>query len=221
MEYGMRHQLARILFWLSILAAVASAVIIAANIQVVPPTALIGITGAVFGLSVVLGGEVIAAGQPKQYVVKGAVVRGEVEVRAGLADLALDSGKPDRVATLHHGPLGKPKLKVEDGMASLRLANGLIPNIAQWDAKLAPNVLWDIDAKSSLGELSLDLSHLRVERVIAETGWGKIEVKVPTRGYTQLFLVSGAGDVIVHIPDEVGARFVITTGTLATVSITN
>src|SRR5687767_6773429 len=97
-SYGLRHHLARIIFWLSVLAGIASLVAIFANIPLLPPAAMFGLTAAAFGLSTLLGGEVIAGPQPKLYTVKGAVVRGEIEVRAGLADFALESGKPDRVA---------------------------------------------------------------------------------------------------------------------------
>jgi hypothetical protein len=219
--YGLRHHLARIIFWLSILVGIAALVVIFGRVQILPAAVLIGLTGAAFGLSALLGGEIIAGPQPKQYTVKGQVVRGDLSVRAGLTDFTLEMGKPDRVATLHHGPLGKPKLAVQDGIATLKLANGLIPNIARWDAKLATNVLWDIDARTSLGELSLDLSGIRVERVIAQTGWGKLDVTLPTRGYTQLFLTSSAGEITIRIPDEVGARFVIERGSLATLTIQN
>lgn len=220
-SYGLRQHLARIIFWVSVLVGIAALVVIFGRVQLLPSAVLLGITGAAFGLSMLLGGEIIAGPQPKQYTVKGQVVRGEVVVRAGLADFMLETGKADRVATVHHGPIGKPKFKVEDGVASLRMANGLLPNIARWDAKLATNVLWDIDAKSSLGELALDLKQLRVERVIAESGWGKIDVTLPTRGYTQMFFTIGAGEMIVRVPDEVGARFVITQGALATITIEN
>lgn len=220
-SYGLRHHLARIIFWISILAGIAALVVIFGRVQILPAAVLIGLTGVTFGLSALLGGEVIAGPQPKQYTVKGQVVRGEISVRAGLADFALETGKPDRVATIHHGPIGKPRFAVEDGVATLRLANGLLPNIARWDAKLATNVLWDIDARTSLGEMSLDLSGLRIERVVAQTGWGKLDVILPTRGYTQLFLTTGAGEITITVPEDVGARFVITQNNLATLTIEN
>src|SRR5688572_7868422 len=108
-SYGLRHHLARIIFWISIVVGIAALVLIFGRVQLLPAPMLIGLTGAAFGLSALLGGEIIAGPQPRQYTVKGQVVRGELSVRAGLADFALETGKADRVATIHHGPLGKPK----------------------------------------------------------------------------------------------------------------
>ena len=219
--YGLREQLARIVFWIAILIAIAGLIATLTGAVLIPPPAWIGGALALIGLSVILAGEVIAGGQPRPYTVRGQVVQGEATVRAGLADVSIESGSIDRVASIRHGPLGRPRFSVEDGIAYLKLANPLIPNISQWEAKLALNVLWSIDARSSLGTLSLDLTKLRVERVIAETGMGKIFVKCPIRGFTQIYLGTGMGEIEVILPDSVGARFQIKPGGLGTVQIDN
>jgi hypothetical protein len=220
-SFGMRHVVARFLFWIALIAGIAGIGMTFAGAQLVPSAVLIGVPLAVLGLSILLGGEIIAGGAPRTYAVRGQVVRGDLIARTGPADLAVGSGGIDRVASMRHGPLGKPKFTVEDGVANLRMTNTLLPNIAEWEAKLAGNVLWDIDARSGLGTLSLDLTNLRIERVVAHSSLGRVEIKCPSRGFAQLFLSAGVGEIDLTIPVHVGARVMITHGALSDVEILN
>ena len=218
---GMRQGVARFLFWIALILGIAGIGMTFAGMRMVPPAVLIGAPLAALGLSILLGGEIIAGGAPRTYAVRGQVVRGDLVARTGPADLMVSSGGIDRVASMKHGPLGKPKFTIEDGVANLRMSNSILPNIAEWEAKLAGNVLWDIDARSGLGTLSLDLTNLRIERVVAHSSLGRVEIKCPSRGFAQLFLSAGLGEIDLTIPEHVGARVMITRGALSDVEILN
>lgn len=218
---GLRRSLAQLLVWVTLLILIAGLGTTLAGLRLIPPGLWIGGTLAGLGLSTLLVGELVAGPLPKPFTARGQVVRGELIVRAGPADLTVSVCGADRIATVRHGPLGRPKFAVQDGVAQLKMSNGLIPSITQWQADLARNVLWDLDLRSGLGELVADLSHLRVERVAARTGMGRIEITCPTRGYSQMTLRAGAGDIEVRIPENVGVRLQIRHGELATLRIDN
>jgi hypothetical protein len=218
---GLRFSLARLLFWLGGLALLGGVASLAAGIRILPPELLIGAALTAFGLNTLLAGELLAGPEPRYFTVRGQVVRGEAIVRAGLADLTVGRCGIDRVANMKHGPLGKPKFSVIDGVANLRMANGLVPNIAQWEANLATNVLWDLDVRSSLGGMMLDLSALRMERVVARSGLGRMEIRCPERGFAQLFLRTGIGEIEVTLPEETGARIFVEEGGLGTLRVEN
>jgi hypothetical protein len=126
------------------------------------------------------------------------------------------------VATTRYGPIGRPHFTAEDGVADLRLKGSILrPNIARWQADLAGNVLWDIDARSSLGDLVLNLVDLRIEQVSAATMFGRLAIACPARGYVQIDLRSAFGVIEVRVPPDVGARVTVERGELSTLSIKN
>lgn len=207
------------LFWGGLLLAVAGAVLFAVPAVAVPAPVVLGGGLAALGLSLLLAGEVIAGPAPRSYAARGQVVRGQVAITAGLANVVLRGGLSERVAAVTFGPFGKPQIGVEEGVARVHLASPrLRPSIAGWRAELASNVLWDLEAKSSLGSLSLDLSELRLERVSAQTWMGKLSVVCPeTRGRTEIALKTVVGTIEVIIPEGVGAQVTVVHGSLGTV----
>ncbi|MBN1430219.1 MAG: hypothetical protein JXB07_17755 [Anaerolineae bacterium] len=183
-----------------------------------PGFMLIGGSFVVLGLNTLMGGDLIAGPEPRSFTARGAVVRGRLEARTGLCDLVVGKCGSDRVATTHYGPLGKPGFEVRDGVAYLRLAQAAFqPNVTRWQADLATNVLWDVEARSFIGEMLLDLSDLRLEEVIAGTTLGYIHVTCPTRGYVRMSLTSVCGEIEIKVPPQVGVKIVIKPGALATV----
>lgn len=174
-----------------------------------------------WGANVLLGGELVVGREPRLFTARGQVVRGEVKIRAGLCDLAIGDCPIDRVASLRHGPMGQPSFGIKDSVARLALRQPAIPNITQWQAGLASNILWDVEARSSLGDLSLNFTSLRLERVYVQTWAGRVTLLCPLRGYAEIRIRSGIGDIEIHIPEEVGAHFEIKHGELGRVWIDN
>ncbi len=219
----LRRRLSQGLWWIGLALIAAGLLGLFASVHMpVPIPVLIGAGVTALGLNILLSGDLVVGSEPRVFTARGQVVRGELLARAALSDLVVSSGPNDRVASVRYGPIGRPDFHAESGVAHLRLRGGLLrPNIARWQADLASNVLWDIDARSSLGDLVLNLRDLRLERVTARTLAGRLAVNCPTRGYVQMRLKTGIGIVEVRIPPEVGVQVAIRRGELATVTIKN
>lgn len=217
------RRLARLLGWLGLLltAAGAGMQVLALSSGRVLAETLIGGGVATLGLGVLLGGELILGPPLRLFSARGEAVRGEVVARAVLCDLTLSGGLDDRLASVRFGPFGRPFFRAASGMATLRLINGLRPNLAPWEVALAGNVLWDVDVRSTLGDLTLDLGGLRLEHVTARTALGRLRVRAPLRGYVQMHLRSAMGVIEVDIPPQVAAQVTLRTGALAAVTIHN
>lgn len=212
------------LFWAGLtLTLLGVVMLIVPSLRVISHELVLGAGLAALGLNILLGGDIVAGRAPRTYTARGQVVRGRVEIDAGLADVLLDAGSGDRVATVTFGPRGRPKISVEEGVAAIRLAGTRFPpNITRWQANLAGNVLWDLDAQSTLGNLTLDLSKLRLDRVSARTTLGKLTVVCPvTRGCTELHLKTGLGSVEIIIPEAVGASVTVKQGAFGMVQQKN
>jgi hypothetical protein len=184
--------------------------------------ALIGVGLAALGVNMILGGELVAGPEPRGFSARGDVARGYLDVAAGLCDLLVRTGPSNRIAAVRYGPVGRPEFTVEGGVARLRLASQpLRPNITRWEGNLADNILWDVQARSSLGHLRLDLREMRLQNVTAHTSLGAIRVVCPLRGFVTMELSSFAGDVEVIVPVGVGARVTVEPGPLATFTLKN
>jgi len=193
------------LFWGGVLLSAAGAVLFA--LPAPPAPVVLGAGLAALGLSLLLAGDVVAGPAPRSYSARGQVVRGRVDIAAGLSN------------AVTFGPFGRPQVTVEEGVAHVRLASPrLLPSLATWRAELAGNVLWDLDVRSSLGGLLLDLRSLRLERVSARTWMGRLRVICPeTLGHTEIELKTTLGTIEVIIPEGVGAQVTVSHGSLGTV----
>jgi hypothetical protein len=144
-------------------------------------------------------------------------VRGVLEIRAGWSDVAVGEGPIDQIASIQYGPFGKPDFSFEEGVAHLRL--GRTRPFGRWGADLASNVLWDVRARSAVGDLALDLSGLRIEEVRARCGPGRLTVHCPSRGFARLALHTTLGQIEVVLPPEVGVRLRVQANRLSTVRV--
>jgi hypothetical protein len=86
---------------------------------------------------------------------------------------------------------------------------------------LAGNILWDVEISSSLGDLTLNLTDLRLEFVKAQSRFGRISLVCPKRGYAQVNLRNRLGDIEIVIPPETGIRLIIKAGKLSNLDIKN
>jgi hypothetical protein len=102
------------------------------------------------------------------------------------------------------------------------LTNALLrPNVTLWRTDLASNVLWDVVARSSLGNLRLNLGGLRLERVEAHTWGGRLSLTCSDRGYVEIQLSTRIGEIEVTVPPDTGAEIVVESGVLGTVTSRN
>jgi hypothetical protein len=220
-ETAFTRRLAQITWWVGLVSLATGLAMPALRVRF-PVGIPVGVGVAALGVHILLAGEITTGPVPRSFTVRGPVVRGQVEVRAGLCNFALGACPTDRIATVRYGPFGEPGFEVREGIAYLQLRNPLHrPNIAQWRADLASNVLWDAEVRSWLGDLTLDLSALRVEHLVARTGLGYLKVTCPQRGYTRMHLRTGLGRVELCIPPSVEARLAVKQGQLATLTVKN
>jgi hypothetical protein len=217
----LRRRIARPLFFISVLLFVAALALYLLNTPVYPGFLLgLGILG--LGLNVLLGGDIIIGAVPRQFVAKGNVVRGKAVIKAGLCDLALTHGSNSRVATVRSGPVGKPQFAIRDGVAYLQVTQPrLLKNIANWEAGLATNILWDLNLSSGLGDMVLDLSQLRVGYAAVRTRSGHVVLRLPNRGAASIDITAGMGEVEIALPPDVGARITVPPKELVNVRVEN
>ncbi|MCC6904920.1 MAG: hypothetical protein IT326_03690 [Anaerolineae bacterium] len=215
------RKLAQVLWWIALACFAGALIALLIRTGPVVSTWLAGIGLVLLGVNILLGGEVIAGPMPRLFIARGQVVRGVLEAHCGPADLNLGDCPGDRVAVVRSGPMGRPFYEAQDGMAVLRISQPPLPNPTAWQAGLAGNVLWDIDAQAGIGNLALNLTDLRLETVNARTGPGRLTVLCPARGYTRLALRSGSGDIEVVIPEGIGAKIEVSKGRLGTLRIRN
>lgn len=211
------------LFWGGLaLAALGGVMFAVPALQLIPPALPLGLGLAALGVNVLGRGELTAAPPPRSFTARGQVVRGTFTAAAGLCDLILSETVGERIAQVQFGPAGEPDFAVEDGVARLALEAPRFPPAANdWRADLASNVLWDVDARASLGHLLMDLRDLRLERASARTSLGRIHVALPQRGYAEISLRSTMGEIEVTIPDGVGVEATVRGGRLSTVTVEN
>ncbi len=174
------------------------------------------------GINVILARDLSSARPTRSFTARGQVVRGELHSRAGLSDLSIGVCDTDRVAQTRYGPFGMPEFDFRDGIAYLFMNRQPVStNVSYWRADLAGNILWDLDVRSSIGNLTLDLGSLRLENVTAHSTMGRISVNCARRGYPTIDLKTGMGEIEVHVPVGVGARITVTRGRLATFNVEN
>jgi len=217
----MRRVLALVLFWTAVLLAVAGGLTAAVGLPV-PPGVLLGAALATLGLNVLVGGDLIVAPEAKPFSVKAQVSRAVLDIAAELPDVEVQANTDyERLATVRALAGGGPNLEVVDGVAHLRLAQSpaWIPGAANWQARLATNVLWDVKARSLLGHLTVDLSGIRADRVDLRSLLGGVHVTCPRRGRPRVELETWLGDLVVVVPRDVGARVTVEPGRLAHVNL--
>lgn len=218
----MRRVLALVLFWTAVLLAVAGGLTTAFGLLGLPLGVWLGAALMTLGLNVLVGGDLIVAPDAKPFSVKAKVSRAVLDIAAELPDVEVRANNDyERLATVRAMAGGGPNLEVVEGVAHLRLAQSSpwIPGAANWQARLATNVLWDVKARSLLGHLNVDLSGIRVDRVALKSLLGGVHVTCPRRGRPRIELETWLGDLVVVVPSEVGARVKVEPGRLAHVNL--
>jgi len=212
-----KRRFLRVLWALGALATVGGIAAGLAGLAMPAPLIIVGAGLALLGLNGLVAGDWLVGPPPKPFTARGQVVRGVVEIHAGWSDVAVGDGPIDRIASVTYGPFGKPDFAFEEGVAHLRLRR-MLP-FSRWQADLAGNVLWDVRARSTVGDLMLDLSKLRIEEVRARCGAGRLTVRCPSRGFARLALHTTLGQIEVIIPPEVGIRLRVQATRLAAIRI--
>ena len=75
-----------------------------------------------------------------------------------------------------------------------------------WRLNLAPDIPWQLEIRSWLGELKLDCGALSIESASCSSVFGPLHFSPPTRASEPLSLRNALGDIHVHIPADRSCR---------------
>jgi len=201
---------------------------LALNLGLVPPYAqrLVGAIWPagviVIGLGLALLGDQIWSAQIASYsVARGQAEAADLLVSAGTADLQIGSGSDPAQLVTGALPLPKrPEVEAHEQHTTVRLEPlwGL-PSLgpARWSAELAQNLPWQINVRSSTGNLDLDLRALTPAGVRVRSVFGDVVLTLPAAGGGDLDIRLTFGDLTITVPEDLGVKVVLQTGVLADV----
>ena len=217
----MSRLLAILLWWIAVLLIVIGVAVNLLGVMDLSLSVWIGGGLLALGLNVLIAGDLVITSASRPASTRSDVSRAILDVRAGLSNMDIRAGDDERLAGIRIGASSSPQITVVDGVAHLLIANRLswLPTAANWRADLATNVLWDVNARSSIGHLDIDLRSVRVDSVSLRSYMGDIRLQCPRRGRTRLKLETSLGDVEVKVPPQAGALIKVSRGNMAVVSI--
>jgi hypothetical protein len=83
---------------------------------------------------------------------------------------------------------------------------------SKWDVQLNTSARWELAASSGIGDVDLDLTHLRVDSLELDSVAGSIEVEMPEQGGVRARIDGGVGDIRVTVPPGAQARVRVNEG---------
>lgn len=82
-----------------------------------------------------------------------------------------------------------------------------------WTLNFTPRIPLQMDIKTGVGKVELDLSGLKVTQLTMDAGVGEVRIVFPAAaGLTRASINAGVGAITVQIPKEVGARILVAKG---------
>lgn len=81
-----------------------------------------------------------------------------------------------------------------------------------WDLELSPDVPLSVETHLGLGEMKLNLTGLKLERLDVEQGIGQARITLPGEGRFQARVEGAIGQTIIVIPEGLAARVRLDTG---------
>lgn len=82
-----------------------------------------------------------------------------------------------------------------------------------WRLTLGKNILWDLDVQTGAGVALLDMSDIKFNRLRVHTGAGNVRCVFDLLSQTaEAEIDTGAGNITLVIPEDVGVRAKVTTG---------
>jgi len=112
--------------------------------------------------------------------------------------------------------------RVRDGQAQFSLLGRSEPNRIwtpgddvgeRWNLNFTPRIPLEMDVTTGVGSANVDLRELEVVQLEVKGGVGQTKVVFPAEaGFTRATVSSGVGEIIVEIPENVGARIKVSKG---------
>jgi hypothetical protein len=156
----------------------------------------------------------------------------KVEIHAGDGNLTIDGlaggdqalacgtlqylekqGLPTRTLAWSNGQAALTLRSASAGQPWFRLPWAACNGATEWRIDLNTTASSDITAHANGGNIKLNLSGMTVTSVSADTGGGNVDVVLPDK-VANLFVIvkTGAGNIVVHVPNGIAARIQATAG---------
>ncbi|GEK22478.1 hypothetical protein [Cellulomonas xylanilytica] len=121
--------------------------------------------------------------------------------------LGTDAAAGDLLEVSATAPDSRPGAEQSDGTHVVALDGGAAI------VRLAEDVAWDVDLAAGADTVDADLSATRVTGIVLDGGARSIELTLPRPdGDVPLEQRAGADQLVIHLPDGVGARVTVTSG---------
>lgn len=155
------------------------------------------------------------------------VERGEAQevdllVSPGMADLRVEAAS--RTGELLAGELPlplRPKIVTSAGHTTAAIEPFWpVPSLpgARWSLTLAKDLTWQLDLRSSTGNLDLDLREIALAGLRLRSTFGDVDLTLPTTGRADLDLGLVFGDLAITVPEGMGVKVKLQTGALTQVA---
>ncbi len=154
----------------------------------------------------------------------GSFTRAKADIEFGAGDLKLDgaagAGNLLEATTEHRGAsTGISKNFTQSGNTG-QIKLTLTPEARRligekkdkWQLHFSRNIPLDINFKSGLSDLSLDLSSLQVENLNLDIGGSKLRLQLPATGMSKVAIKSGIADIEITVPQGKAAKIKVDGG---------
>ncbi len=168
------------------------------------------------GAQLLLRGDIAPGWQSHTFgITRGSVHAAWLEIESGEVDVQVQAlHKLGRLIAGQYTARSRPQLAVRNNRARLRMQRGQTwwLSLANWDVSLARDLPWSILASSFLGELTVNLRGLIIERAYIASGLGNVQVECPRRASGPVYARSTFGNVRLSVPAGSHAIITVKTG---------
>jgi hypothetical protein len=177
------------------------------------PILLIGV-----GVLILLNGDLILTRQSGNFgITRGAVESATLEAASGELDIQLRALRREgRLIAGNYTARSRPVLgTLQNGkQARVMMQRGQtwLLSQADWEVEITPDVPWSVMLTSWIGDMTVDLTDLTIERAHLGTGFGEIQVTAPATAPQGLALRSTFGNIGLELPKEAAAIIVAKPG---------
>lgn len=144
-------------------------------------------------------------------ITRGSVQTGMLEISAGEIDVSIRALAPDQAERLIAGQFAhnaRPELEVDEVDALIRMHRSRTPwlSFADWELAVARNLPWHIALTSYLGRVNLDLRELVIDSVRVGTGFGDIQIILPSECLGEIHLHTQLGTIQISVPEDLAVQ---------------
>jgi hypothetical protein len=132
---------------------------------------------------------------------------------SGTLEYLENQGMPVQSLEMNNGKATLTLKASETRQVWMRLPWLACNGATDWLIHLNPTVSFDLTTHINGGNVTLNLTGMKITHVTADTGGGNMEVLLPANmAGISVAAKSGAGNVTVHVPSGIAARIYATTG---------